>query len=143
MTIKQLSVFIENKAGRLAEITGVLREHHIDIRAVSIADTKDFGILRLIVTRPDEAEAALRAAGMTVSLTEVIAIGVEDQPGALSDALTILQNNGITIDYMYAYISRTDDLAYVILRVEDNARAVEVMNQNHIRVLDGDEVYAV
>ena len=86
MQIKQLSIFVENKAGRLAEITAVLANANIDIRAISIADTSDFGILRLIVDNPDEAVEALKQAGMTVSLTSVIAIGIDDRPGEFAKA---------------------------------------------------------
>lgn len=106
MQIKQLSIFVENKAGRLAEITAVLAEANVDIRAISIADTSDFGILRLIVDHPDEAVEALKKAGMTVSLTSVIAIGIHDRPGEFAKAMRILADEHIAIEYMYAFISR-------------------------------------
>ena len=95
----------------------------VDIRALSLADTTDFGILRLIVDKEDAAEAALRGAGFTVSLTPVIAIGVSDRPGGLAEAMAALRDGGIIVEYMYAFISRRKDTAYVILRVDDNARA--------------------
>ena len=97
MQIQQLSIFVENKSGRLAEITRVLANADVDLRAVSIADTSDFGILRLIVDKPLEAVAALKAAKMTVSLTNVIAIGIEDKPGAFADAMAVLAKNGIGV----------------------------------------------
>ena len=92
MTIKQLSVFVENKQGRLSEITGILQDTGVDIRALSLADTTDFGILRLIVDKEEAAEAALRGAGFTVSLTPVIAIGVSDRPGGLAEAMAVLRD---------------------------------------------------
>ena len=106
MQIQQLSVFIENKPGRLAEITEVLAEAGIDIRAISVADTSDFGILRVIVDKPKEAVAALKQHGMTVSLTNVIAVGIDDEPGAFSKAVRLLADEGFDMEYMYAFISR-------------------------------------
>ena len=104
--IKQLSIFVENKAGRLAEITAVLADAGIDIRALSVADTTNFGILRLIVDKPDEAERILREAGLTVSLTGVIAVGIPDRPGGFAAAMRALADASIDIEYMYAFISR-------------------------------------
>ena len=135
MTIKQLSVFVENKQGRLSEITEILQDTGVDIRALSLADTTDFGILRLIVDKEEAAEAALRGAGFTVSLTPVIAIGVSDRPGGLAEAMAALRDGGIIVEYMYAFISRRKDTAYVILRVDDNARAAELVQGAGFSVL--------
>ncbi len=143
MFIKQISVFVENKAGRLAEITGLLERNNIDIRALSIADTRDFGILRLIVNDPDTAEKVLKDAGFTVSLTQVIAIGVNDEPGGLASAMKTLYENKISVEYMYAFISRTDKTAFVILRVEDNEKAIEVLKKFHIKVLTSEDLYTL
>lgn len=143
MFIKQISVFVENKAGRLAEITGLLERNNIDIRALSIADTRDFGILRLIVNDPDTAEKVLKDAGFTVSLTQVIAIGVNDEPGGLASAMKTLYENKISVEYMYAFISRTDKTAFVILRVEDNEKAIEVLEKFHIKVLTSEDLYTL
>lgn len=129
MTIKQLSVFIENKRGRLAEITNVLRQNSINIRALSIADTKEFGILRLIVSDVAKAAEVLREDGFTVSLTDVVAIGIEDRPGGLAEAMAILDTNEISVEYMYAFISRTEDTAYVIMRVADNDAAIRIFTE--------------
>lgn len=141
MLIEQISVFVENKLGRLAEITDVLYKEGIDIRALSIADTRDFGILRLIVNNPAAAERALKADGATVSLTKVIGIGIPDEPGGLAHVMQALNSNKISVEYMYAFLSKTDDIAYVILRVEDNERAIEVLQEKGIKVLQKDEVY--
>ena len=111
MFIKQLSVFVENKSGRLAEITAVLAGAGIDIRALSIADTTNFGILRIIVDKPFEAEAALKEAGLTVSLTSVLAIGIPDEPGGFAAAMKALAAAGVGVEYMYAFISRDEGRA--------------------------------
>ena len=105
MIIKQISIFVENKAGRLAEITEAIAAAGIDIRALSIADTTDFGILRLIVDKPEAAALALKEAGLTVSITNVIAVGIDDTPGAFSVPMRVLADAGIDVEYMYAFIS--------------------------------------
>ena len=135
MTINQLSIFVENKPGKLAEITAILRDHDIDIRALSIADTTHFGILRLIVDRPAVAEQALKDAGFTVSLTQVIAIGVADKPGGLAQDLALLNEGGVSVEYMYAFLSREEKTAYVILRVDDNQKAIDVLRENGVAIL--------
>lgn len=142
MLVKQISVFLENKSGRLAEVTRVLGEKSINISALSIADTTDFGILRLIVNRPEEAEEALKENGMTVSCTSVIAIAVPDEPGGLAKALEAMDKESIGIEYMYAFVGKTDKEALVILRVEDPERAVKALAENQIRVLPSSMVYA-
>ncbi len=141
MLIEQLSIFVENKPGRLAEITKMLEENNIDIRALSIADTRDFGIMRLIVNNPAKAEKVFKDAGCTVSLTNVIAIGVEDKPGGLASAMEVLYQNHISVEYMYAFISRTDETAFVILRVEDNESALKALDKNGVRILKSSEIY--
>jgi len=129
MFIKQLSIFVENKPGRLATITNILKENDIDIRALSVADTRDFGIMRLIVDNPEKAEKVFKEAGCTVSLTNVIAIGIEDRPGGLAEAMDVLYANNISVEYMYAFISKTDNTAFVILRVENNEKAFEALKE--------------
>ncbi len=143
MVIHQISVFVENRHGRLAEITGILAENQIDIRALSIADTSDFGILRLIVNDPDKAMAALRAASVTVSKTEVIAVELNDSPGALHNILTLLSDNGISVEYVYAFITRKNQDAYVILRVENNDNAIKVLQANNHSLLPSEDVYSL
>lgn len=141
MLIKQISVFLENKSGRLAEVTKILGQNNIDISALSIADTTDFGILRLIVNNPDEALKVLKESEFTVSSTNVIAIGVEDKPGGLSKALEILDKEEIGIEYMYAFVGKTSDEALVILRVDEDNKAIDVLTKNGIKVLSSDKVY--
>lgn len=141
MLVKQISVFLENKSGRLAEVTKILGDNGIDISALSIADTTDFGILRLIVNQPEKAESVLRENGFTVSCTSVIAIAVADKPGGLAAALEVLDRESIGIEYMYAFVGKTSDEALVILRVETPDRAVDALSKNNIRVLSSSVVY--
>jgi len=129
MSIQQLSVFVENKQGGLAEITGALARRGVDIRAMSIADTTDYGILRLIVDRPEEAVMALKNEGATVTLTDVLAVEMPDQPGGLDGAVRSLTAENISIEYMYAFLCPLPDKAYVIFRVADNERAGKVLEQ--------------
>ncbi len=123
MAIKQLTVFVENKQGALVAITDMLAEKNINIRALSIADTEDFGILRLIVNDIDTAKAALEAEGYLIKTTDVVGVKIGDAPGKLSLALRVLDEAGINMEYLYAFMSRTEKHAYVVLRVADNKAA--------------------
>ena len=143
MIIKQISIFVENKAGRLAEITETIAKAGIDIRALSIADTTDFGILRLIVDKPEEAALTLKEAGLTVSITNVIAVGIDDTPGAFSVPMRILADAGIDVEYMYAFISRDTQKAYVILRVADNDVAAKALTDKGVTLLDENGFYGM
>ena len=139
MLIKQISVFVENKEGRLAEITETIAKAGVDIRALSIADTTDFGIVRMIVDdheKPHETEKVLRDSGFTVSVTSVIAVGIDDVPGGFAKPMRVLANAHIDVEYMYAFISRDTKKAYVILRVNDNATATKVLEEAGIVLLD-------
>lgn len=140
MTTRQLSVFVENKPGRLAEITSVLAEEKVDIRAVSVSDTTDFGILRLILNDPDRGCEVLRQHGCTVSLTTVIIIRISDQPGGLAAPMKLLYENGISVEYMYAFLSKVQDNASVILRVSDSDRAVKLLSENGIHLISEEEI---
>ena len=141
MSVLQLSVFVENKSGRLAEITDIIAKANIDIRALSIADTTDFGILRLVVDKPAEAEKTLKDKGLTVSLTEVIAVGIPDKPGGFADTMRVLSENGISIEYMYAFVTRDTERAYLIMRVMDNETAASVLKENGYELLSEESVY--
>ena len=137
MTISQISVFIENKPGRLTEIIKVLSANGIDIRALSIADTTDFGILRIIASEPERAVQVLRAEGVTVSKTEVIGVLFDDKTGALLDVLEILNKESIAVEYAYAFITHSKTEASVILRVEDNAKAIKVLTDAGVSLVEG------
>ncbi|HBR31877.1 MAG TPA: hypothetical protein DD733_07305 [Clostridiales bacterium] len=141
MSVLQLSVFVENKSGRLAEITDIIAKANIDIRALSIADTTDFGILRLVVDKPAEAEKTLKDKGLTVSLTEVIAVGIPDKPGGFADTMRVLSEKGISIEYMYAFVTRDTERAYLIMRVMDNETAASVLKENGYELLSEESVY--
>ncbi len=141
MLVKQISVFLENKSGRLAEVTDILGKQDIDISALSIADTTDFGILRLIVNKPEQAEEELKKEGFTVSCTDVIAISVVDEPGGLAEALKTLESVSVGIEYMYAFVGKSTSEALVILRVEQPEKAAEALDKNNIRVLPAERIY--
>jgi len=143
MYINQISVFIENRPGRLSAITKVLADNNIDIRALSLADTTNFGILRLIVDKPAEAERILKENGFTVSVTKVIAVKVEDKPGGMYKLLDVLYGAAITVEYAYAFIARKEDGAFVILRVEDNMKAADCLKSGGFSLLSAEEVYSI
>ena len=144
MLTKQISVFIENKMGRLAKVTQILGEYSIDISALSIADTADFGVLRLIVNDPEKAKKVLEQRGFTVSINNVIAIEVDDKPGGLSKALTVLDKKGIGIEYMYAFVGYCEPgKALVIFRVENPEEALEVLKNEDVQVKCAKDVYRV
>ncbi|HWI54122.1 MAG TPA: ACT domain-containing protein [Desulfobacteria bacterium] len=141
MKVQQISVFLENKSGRLAQLTQTLGEAGINIRALSIADTSDFGILRLIVNKPEEAHRVLREAGFTVSTTDVIAVEVKDEPGGLGSVLNLLDASGINIEYLYAFLEKSSNDALVVFRVEQLDEAVELLTKNNVNIIDGASVY--
>ena len=139
MTVKQISVFLENKPGRLYELTKVLRENQIDMRALSIAETPDFGILRLIVDDSYKTACVLKDAGYICSITPVLAAEVADEAGGLEKILEILGENDINLEYTYAFITRKKGTAYMVFRVQDNDRAIEILSQNHVHLICQDE----
>ncbi|SFF99993.1 Uncharacterized conserved protein, contains tandem ACT domains [Desulfotomaculum arcticum] len=143
MKVKQISIFLENKSGRLAQVTRVLGDNNINIRALSIADTTDFGILRLIVNNPDTAYQILKEAGFTVSTTDVIAVEVKDDPGGLAKVLEILQNVSINIEYLYAFLQKATNAALVVFRVEQLDEAIKVLQENNVSILEDSKVYSL
>lgn len=143
MLVKQISVFLENKSGRLAEVTNLLASNEINISALCIADTTDFGILRIIVNKPEEAQKILKSKGFTVSCTSVIAIGMKDEPGGLSGILSVLENADIAIEYLYAFVGRREGFAYVILRVENPIKAIEILKDEGVHVMTAEDVYYI
>jgi len=141
MAIKQISVFVENRAGRLADIAGILADNKIDIRALSIADTTDYGILRLIVNNPESAVAELKKAGLTVSATEVLGVEVDDAPGGFARVVRVLSDKGISVEYAYAFITPEIGNAYVILRVENNLTAEEVLSDAGVKLISQKDIF--
>lgn len=132
MTIQQISVFLENRAGQLAEITAILAEHDIDLRAIHIAETTDYGVLRIITSRPQEAASILLNSGCVLSMTPVLAAAVPDKPGGLAKLLAIVAKAEIDIEYMYSMFGRGDGLAYMIFRVADMDRLASVLTASGI-----------
>jgi hypothetical protein len=143
MKVEQISIFLENKSGRLADVAGVLARAAINIRALSLADTTDFGILRLIVNDTEKAKQVLKDNGFTVGKTEVIAVEVLDRPGGLADILNIVKNNGINVEYMYAFVQKSGGNAIIIFRFDELEKAIDTLQKGGIRILKGEEVYAL
>lgn len=143
MKVKQISIFLENKKGRLYEAINTLAKAKINIRALSIADTSEFGILRLIVPEPDKAKKALEKSGFTVGENNVIAIGVSDQPGGLSEALKVLNDAQINVEYLYAFVEKNAEKAVVVIRTENTDAAVKALKDGGITVLSAKEIYSL
>ena len=140
MTIRQLSIFIENRTGKMLEALETLAGANIDLRALSLADTSDFGILRIIVDDSDYALETLRTAGFLVKSNDVLAVVVGDKPGGLASVVRILADFGIGIEYSYAFIGHARDRAYVILRVDKNEGAISALEANDVTLLSANDV---
>ncbi|WP_305045627.1 ACT domain-containing protein [Geoalkalibacter sp.] len=143
MKVEQISIFIENKSGRLAEVTRVLGEAGVNIRALSLADTSDFGILRLIVDKTDTAKDVLKSKGFTVNKTEVVAVEVPDRPLGLNSILQVLDEARINVEYMYAFVERCGENAVIIFRFDDTEGAIRVLTEKGVKVLVGERVYCM
>ena len=140
MLIKQMSVFVENTTGRLAELAGILAENEIDLKASTIADTVDFGILRCIVEDPEKATNVLKAQGFTASMTEVVAVRLEDKPGGLYKVLNILSEAKIGVDYIYSTIKSKEGEAVIMIKVAEPDRAVEVLTGKGVKLFGMDDL---
>lgn len=140
MLIKQISVFAENRYGAIRDITAVLAEAEINIRAITIADTTDFGVVRLIVDKRKPALLALREAGMTVKETDVLALSVPDAPGALHKALTKLAEDGVMIEYSYGFVSPVTGGATIILKMDEMDKGAKCLEDNGFQVLDAEDI---
>jgi hypothetical protein len=139
--IKQVSVFLENKVGHLRMVTEELKKANLNIRAISLADSENFGVLRMVVEDPDKACSILRDANHAVKETEVIAVEVPDRPGGLSDVLKTLESSKVNIEYMYAVLERKSEKAVIILRVENIDDVIAELNQKDVKLLSSNEVY--
>ncbi len=136
MQIKQISIFLENNAGRLAEVTAVIAKAGVNIRAISIADTADFGILRVIVDQPEAATEALVHAGFTTRVTDVLAVEIPDQPGSLAKVMALFKETGVNIEYLYASLEGKTDKAIVIFKVEDVAHGLKIVRDHGLSTLE-------
>ena len=143
MKVEQISIFLENKSGRLADVAGVLAGAGINIRALSLADTTDFGILRLIVNDTEKAKQVLKENGFTVGKTEVIAVEVSDRPGGLAEILNVMRDNSINVEYMYAFVQKSGGNAIIIFRFDELEKAIGTLQNAGINILKGEEVYAL
>ncbi|WP_432822956.1 ACT domain-containing protein [Trichloromonas sp.] len=141
MKVEQISIFIENKSGRLAEVTRVLGEAGVNIRALSLADTSDFGILRLIVNKTDQAKSVLKEKGFTVNKTDVVAVEVPDRPMGLFGILEILDQGKVNVEYMYAFVERCGENAVIIFRFDNTEEAIQVLTQGGVNILQGERIY--
>ena len=143
MKVEQISIFLENKSGRLAEVATVLAGAGINIRALSLADTTDFGILRLIVNDTEKAKQVLKDNGFTVGKTEVIAVEVPDKPGGLANILTVMKDEGVNVEYMYAFVQRSGANAIIIFRFDELEKAIQALQKAGVSILKGEDVYAL
>ncbi len=143
MTIKQISIFIENRKNALSELTNVLAEHKINIRAMNLADTSDFGIARLIVDNPEQVKAALERSAYIVKISPVIIVEIPDESGSLNKILKILADNGRNVEYMYGFTGRKSNSAYMIIRCTDVAETEKVFEKNGIRMVSQEELAGI
>lgn len=143
MKVEQISIFLENKSGRLAEVAGVLAGAGVNIRALSLADTTDFGILRLIVNDTEKAKQVLKENGFTVGKTEVLAVEVPDRPGGLATILNAMRDAGINVEYMYAFVQKSGGNAIIIFRFDELEKAISTLQKAGVVILKGEDVYAL
>ena len=142
MFVKQISVFVENKFGRISAIINALAEKNIDISALSLADTSEFGILRIIVDKPELAIDVLKDEGVIVKSSDVLAVAIDDVPGGLAKALRVLTDAEVVIEYMYAFIGKADGKAMTVIRVDDNDKAVKALENGGIPMLTTEDISA-
>ncbi len=140
MSIKQISVFLENRTGQLAEITGLLADNNIDLRAISIAETSDYGVLRMITDDADSASAVLLENGHIISMNQVTVVAVEDQPGGLSNLLSIIARSDISIDYMYSLFTKKVGTAYMVFRVSSGSKFANLLQAHGMRGVTAEEL---
>ena len=140
MTVRQISVFLENRPGALHEFTQLLEAHNIDLRALSLADSEDFGIVRVIVDDPLRASQVLKEEGYVSSMTKVLAVEIEDKPGALVGILNVLGEKKINLEYMYAFLAKKANSAFVVFRVADNDEAIRVLSESGIHTVSQEEM---
>lgn len=140
MAIKQLTVFVQNSKGTIVSVTDTLAKNNINLRALSIAETKDFGILRLIVNDTDLAKKILAEDGYLIKTIDVIGVKIGDEPGKLTSALSVLDKASINVEYLYAFMARTEKHAYVVLRVEDNALAEKALVEAGFKLITDQDV---
>jgi hypothetical protein len=140
MAVKQISIFVENKEGRIKKAIDTLAKQNINIRALSIADTTKYGILRLIVSDNEKAIEALEKDGFIVKENEVIILAVPDEPNGLNSTLAVFDEKGINLEYLYAFVSSKTDEAIVVMRLENMEKAIDALNESNVKILDTEDI---
>ena len=140
MKITQISVFLENRKGRLYEVCSLLGDNDINIRALTIAETESFGVLRIVVDKPQEATKVLKAADITANITDVVAVEIDDKPGGLAKVLKILADGDVNVEYMYGFVEKFSDNALLVFRFENVSKAHEVLTANGIKVVGSEDI---
>lgn len=141
MRAEQLSIFLENKAGSIAEVTAILRDARVNIRALSLADTTDFGVLRMMVNNVNKAEQALTTEGFTVGRTNIIAVNIDDSPGGLNKILDPIYAQDINVEYMYSFANPKQYNAIMVFRFDDTDKAIKILQENSLEIIEGEKVY--
>lgn len=143
MKLIQLSVFVENKEGRISEVCTLLGENEIDIRALTVAESDGFGVLRMVVNKPNEALEVLKEGGFTARLTDIVAVEVKDTPGGLAEVLNILRTNNVNVEYMYGFVEKFSDKALLVFRFDDADKAISVLTENGVSVVRKDDIESI
>ena len=143
MKVEQITIFLENQSGRLADVASILAAAGVNIRALSLADSADFGILRLIVHDTEKASAVLKAEGFTVAKTEVVGVQVPDRPGGLAEILNAMKANQVNVEYMYAFVHKSAVNATIIFRFDDLEKGIACLQQAGIKILQGEDIYSI
>ncbi len=140
MKIRQVSVFLENRKGRLYEVCSLLGENNISIRALNVAESDDFGILRMVLDKPEDAEGLLREHNFTANFTDIVAVEVEDRPGGLAEILRVLSENDVNVEYMYGFVEKNEDKALLVFRFEKPDEAIACLAENKIRIVGRQDI---
>jgi hypothetical protein len=143
MQVQQIAIFLENRSGRLADISELLAKEKINIRAMSLADTADFGILRLVVDNTDKAKNVLKDNGFTIGITDIIAVQVADQPGGLDSILQVVKKAGLDVEYMYAFTQKSGELGILLFRFDDLEKAITILQAANVNILAGEKVHGL
>ena len=141
MSIKQISVFVENKFGRVSDICNVLADNHINMSALSIADTSEFGVARIIVDKPEEAKKVLSESGVIVKISDVIGVAIDDRPGGLAAVLSLLKEGGVSVEYLYAFLPKAKEHAMVVMKVNDPDTAQEIFRMNGVSTANMSDIH--